>query len=159
MSPLITRIFMEITLIQLWHSKLQFNKPLKIWKHKLFIILYLTHHHALVLKEEDLSEMQEFLQLVMQPFPAIIVVNHQYKDVHSDLTMLKDVNVLFVISTEDSLLLTFLIFKENQKFTDLIFLRKTKRINLIFVVDVKKEEQSLMKISKKLMVHVGKDFS
>ena len=95
----------------------------------------------------------------MLPFLVIIVVNYQYKDVHSDLTTLKDVKVLPVISTEESLLLTFLIFRENQKFTDLIFLKKKKRINLIFVLDVKKEELLLMKISKKLMVHVGKDFS
>ena len=100
-SLLTTKILMEVILIYLWPSSLRFKKLLQIWEQQLFIILYLIHPHALVLKEGDSLEMREFRQLVIEPFHVIIVVNHQYKDVHSDLTMLKDVNVLSAISTED----------------------------------------------------------
>ena len=149
---------MVVILIQLLHSSSLLKNPLKILLLQLYIILYLTLHHVLVRKEEGLFEMQEFHLLVIEPFLVNIVVNHQYKDVHLDMIMLKDVNVLSVNSTEDTQLLTFLIFKENQKFMVLIFLRKIKSINLIFAVAVKKELLLLMKMSNKLMVPVGKDF-
>ena len=102
MKLLITKILMVVILIQLLHSSSLFKSPLKILLLQLFIILYLTLHHVLVQKVEGLLEMQEFHLLAIEPFLVNIVVNHQYKDVHLDMIMLKDVNVLSVNSTEDT---------------------------------------------------------
>ena len=105
---------------------------------KLFMCLFLIHLLKLVKKEEDLSEIPGFHLLVTRISLVFIVVYHQFKDAHSDLTMSKDVDVLSVKTIEDILLLTFLFMKVKKNCMDQTFLNKKRKINMTCAIAVRR---------------------
>ena len=122
---------------------------IKLCSLKLFMCLFLIHLLKLVKKEEDLLEIQEFLQLVTRISLVFIVVNHLFKGVHSDLTMLKDADVLSVKTIEDILLLTFLFMKVNKNYMDQIFLNTKIKISMMCAIAVRRGQPLLLKIVNK----------
>ena len=81
-----------------------------------------------------------------------IVVSHQFKDVHLDLTMWKDVDVLSVKIIGEILLSTFLFMKERKNYMDLIFLKTKRKTNMMCAIVVRREQILLLKNVKRFLV-------